>query len=559
MSKNQKGKPKARAPKAVFRQDWSIGQAAAEADGQLLQNCFVDNGLVGQLLNTDDNSSIVLGRVGAGKSALLRHIEDTQPRVVRIDPSLFSIKYICNSSALEFVSELGVKLDPVFQALWKHVLCVEYIRLRFNIKTQSDAKKIWNQITNFLSFNDAKRAAYEYFKEFGGVEFWQTTEVRLKEIDTKLERELTSQLNISHELIRAGATGARKLSEAQRLEVVNNAKTFINNIHMAALQNVVTALADMDQSNHGAKYFIIIDDLDTDWANTETRHRLIRALIETIRRFRPIRQLKIIVAMRTDLLESVVESTRDAGLQIEKLEDFFLRVAWTEGELREVVEKRINHALKQRYTRQSVAFLDVFPREVRQKPTLDYMLERTLRRPRDVILFVNECFKAASGRTEMSPNLIQDAYRTYSANRRVSLLEEWHDVYPDLDLHLDMLAGLRARTAVASIPLASVNHQTLKYVSRDKSHDEVTRAFISLADKQGDSASVAQALGALRPLLSALFKVGAIGFIRPPAGAVIFAGNQPSGFSESAIDLDTTVVIHPMLYAALGVNAAVAS
>ena len=559
MSKGSQKKQKSRPPKAVFRQDWSIGQAAAEADGQLLRECFVDNGLAGQLLDTEANSSIVLGRVGAGKSALLRHIEDTQQRVVRIDPSLFSIKYICNSSALEFVSELGVKLDPVFQALWKHVLCVEYIRLRFNIRTQADAKKIWAQITNFFTMNDAKRVAYEYFKEFGGVEFWQTTEVRLKEIVTKLERELTSQLNISHELIKAGAAGARKLSEAQRLEVVNNAKTFINNIHMAALQNVVTALAEMDNANHGAKYFIVIDDLDTDWANTETRHRLIRALIETIRRFRPIRQLKIIVAMRTDLLESVVESTRDAGLQIEKLEDFFLRVAWTEGELREVVEKRINHALKHRYTRQSLSFSDVFPKEVRQKSTLDYMLERTLRRPRDVILFVNECFKAASGRTEMSPNLVQEAYRTYSANRRVSLLEEWHDVYPDLDLHLELISGLRARTKVGDLPLAAINHQTLKYVSRDKSKDEITRSFINLADKQGDSASVYQALSALRPLLSALFKVGAIGFIRPPAGAVIFAGNQPSGFSESSIDLEAVIVIHPMLHAALGINTAVAA
>lgn len=522
----------------------------------MLRDSFVDNGLAAQLLDTESNSSIVLGRVGAGKSALLRHIEQGQQRVVRIDPSLFSIKYICNSSALEFVSALGVKLDPVFQALWKHVLCVEYIRLRFNIRTQADAKTVWAQITNFFSANDARKMAYDYFKEFGGVEFWQTTEVRLKEIDTKLEKELTGQLNISHEIIKAGAAGAKKLSEAQRIEVVNNAKTFINNIHMAALQNVVTALAEMDKANHGAKYFIIIDDLDTDWANTETRHRLIRALIETIRRFRPIRQLKIVVAMRTDLLESVVESTRDAGLQIEKLEDFFLRVSWTESELKEVVETRVNNALKQRYTRQSVSFHDVFPKEVRQKSTFDYMIERTLKRPRDMILFVNECFKEASGRTEMSPSLIQDAYRSYSANRRVSLLEEWHDVYPDLDLHLDMLSGLRARTKVSDISVESINRLTLKYVSRERKLDDVTGHFHALAEK-GDLASVAQTMVAVRPLLSALYKIGAVGFIRPPASSVIFAGSQPGGFPDSAIDLDTTIVIHPMLHAALGINTAV--
>jgi len=104
--------------------------------------------------------------------------------------------------------------------------------------------------------------------------------------------------------------------------------------------------------------------------------------------------------------------------------------------------------------------------------------------------------------------------------------------------------------------LAAVNHQTLKYVSREKSKDGITKAFIALADKQGDSASVYQAISALRPLLSALFKIGCIGFIRPPSSSVIFAGNQPSGFPESAIDLESVIVIHPMLHAALGINVA---
>ncbi len=57
--------------KVVFRQDWNIGKAAAEADTDLLRQCFVDNGLAAQLEDTNNNASIILGRVGAGKSALL--------------------------------------------------------------------------------------------------------------------------------------------------------------------------------------------------------------------------------------------------------------------------------------------------------------------------------------------------------------------------------------------------------------------------------------------------------------------------------------------------------
>ena len=181
MSNKRKNKTTgSRAPtKVAFRQDWSIGKASAEADEDFLMSCFVDNGLASQLADTSDNASIVLGRVGIGKSALLSHIEKTQSNVIRVDPSIFSINYICNSNALQFVTALGVKLDPVFQALWKHVLCVEYIRMRFNIRTENDAKGAWTRITNALSQNEARKRSYEYFKQFGGVDFWKTTEIRL--------------------------------------------------------------------------------------------------------------------------------------------------------------------------------------------------------------------------------------------------------------------------------------------------------------------------------------------------------------------------------------------
>jgi len=557
MSNKRKNKTTgSRAPtKVAFRQDWSIGKASAEADEDFLMSCFVDNGLASQLADTSDNASIVLGRVGIGKSALLSHIEKTQSNVIRVDPSIFSINYICNSNALQFVTALGVKLDPVFQALWKHVLCVEYIRMRFNIRTENDAKGAWTRITNALSQNEARKRSYEYFKQFGGVDFWKTTEIRLREIEQSLEKQLTANLNISHDLISAGAMGARKLNEKERIEVINNAKYVVDNIQMSSLQSVITALADYDDGNNSGRYYIVIDDLDTEWADTEVRHRLIRALIETIRRFRPIRQLKIIVAMRTDLLQSVINTTRDAGLQAEKLEDFFVRVSWTDSELRSLVEKRINHALKQKYTRSYVEFHDVFPKEVRQKGTWDYILERSLKRPRDVILFINECFKAASGRVDMTPTLVQDAYKTYSASRKFSLFEEWNDIYPDLNLHLDFFSGFRARTKVMDITTHHFNTFMLRYVGREISKDPVTRAMVELAEGNGDVFNLHDGLSAMRELFESAYKVGALGFIFPPIQNVRWVGNNMDHLSSSAIDLNTILVVHPMLHDTLGINA----
>lgn len=545
----------AKQAKVVFRQDWNIGKAAAESDAELLKTCFVDNGLSAQLEDTNNNASIILGRVGAGKSALLAHVSERQEHVTRIDPSLFSIRYISNSNALQFVAALGVKLDPVFQALWKHVLCVEYIKMRFNIRNRSDAASTWAKLTTAITFNEAKRKAYEYFREFGGIDFWKTTEVRLKEIDQKLESKLTSDLMVDAKVIKAGAQGAKTLSESQRLEIIDNAKSFISNIQMASLQSVVEALAEYQSGGSNARYYIIIDDLDTDWADTELRHRLIRALIESIRRFRPIRQLKILVAMRTDLLQSVISTTRDSGFQAEKLEDFFIRISWTDRELKELLDSRINTALKAAYTRSAVNFQDVFPKEVRKQSTLDYILERTLRRPRDVILFINETFKVAAGRVEMTPALVQTAYRSYSFGRRISLLEEWNDIYPDLDLHLGFLSGLRTRTVIRDILPDRYNNFALKCMAREGSADPVTIATVAMAARTGHVSNIFDALPSIRLLCECIYNVGAVGFILPPASGIRWAGNQMDQFAASSIDLDATIVIHPMLVEALGINA----
>lgn len=86
----------------------------------------------------------------------------------------------------------------------------------------------------------------------------------------------------------------------------------------------------------------MIDQLDEDWAETETRYRFIRALIEEIKSFRNLPQVKILVALRQDLLEIVFDRTRDAGFQEEKYEAYLLPLKWTENELEQLIEKRIN-------------------------------------------------------------------------------------------------------------------------------------------------------------------------------------------------------------------------
>jgi len=250
------------------------------------------------------------------------------------------MQHIESSSAIQLLNEIGVSLDVLFQALWKHVLTVEVLRLRYDA---GDENKIREGLDLFFSSKDKKESAREalhYFKEFGGTDFWQTTEMRIREIVQRTEKSLESELGANALGTLAKLKGRNGESLQERKQIRDRCQRAVSNVQMLKLHKVVDALQEvMDDKQR--KYFIVIDDLDTNWAGTQIRYRLIRALIEAIKKFRKIRNLKIVVAMRVDLLDTVFRETRDSGFQEEKFEDFFLRLRWTEAEIIEVIDRRI--------------------------------------------------------------------------------------------------------------------------------------------------------------------------------------------------------------------------
>ncbi len=78
-------------------------------------------------------------------------------------------------------------------------------------------------------------------------------------------------------------------------------------------------LADLSDSDIKS-YYILIDKLDERWVDDSIRFKMIRALIDALKQFKKIRNLKIIADLRSDVLERVVQETGDLGFQREKFE-----------------------------------------------------------------------------------------------------------------------------------------------------------------------------------------------------------------------------------------------
>jgi len=68
---------------------------------------------------------------------------------------------------------------------------------------------------------------------------------------------------------------------------------------------------------------------------------------------------------------------------------------------------------------------------------LDYILERTLLRPRDAIAFANECLAVGVGKGRLSWDDIKTAERSYSNTRVLALRDEWKGTYPGIGAVID--------------------------------------------------------------------------------------------------------------------------
>ena len=164
----------------IFRSNQTIGAVAAEQDKQFLDECFVDTGILSILLDCEDHRCILVGRTGAGKSALISQISSRSEHAISISPDSLSLAYVSNSNIINFFSEAGVKLNLFYRLLWKHVFVVEILKERFGIDTEQRKQNFISSIWTKITRNQKYELALNYLNEWGD-SFWLETDHRVKE------------------------------------------------------------------------------------------------------------------------------------------------------------------------------------------------------------------------------------------------------------------------------------------------------------------------------------------------------------------------------------------
>jgi len=448
----------------VFRYLDKIGANDAESDQRFLEFCFEDTGNVQILTDVSRPECIVVGRTGAGKSALLLEIAKRKGDFcIQMDPEKLSFNHVANSTAIQTISDFGINLDPFYKLLWRHTIAVTILQEKFAIVDVESQRKFVEYIKGKFESRDRRKQkeqsrkkrekVLDYLNEWQD-KFFEEVEYRIVAVTTKFETEVANAVQEAAGIdIRAGAKGLGlrisdqcksnskaldRTAEDITQEVRHKAQSVINKIHAQQLMGILELLDDVID-DPGKPVYVLVDKLDEDWADESIRYRMLRGLLDTVKEFRNVSNAKLIVALRKDLLERLFRECRtDAGFQEDKFRDFQLPLRWHRLQLRSIIDKRVSHLIKDRYTKANVSFEDIAPRKVKFKErrvdTFEFIADHTWGRPRDFIEFLNICISKAESSSRITKQMIMDSLGEYSRNRFRSICQEWFRDYPSLPL-----------------------------------------------------------------------------------------------------------------------------
>jgi hypothetical protein len=531
----------------VFDRHENIGAAAAEDDGAFLLGSFFDSGDVGVLKDTDNNKSIVVGRTGAGKTALLIKLEETEKSSVTwLNPESLSLQYLSNSKIIQYLTELGVNLDLFYKLLWKHTIAVELVRVRYDIKDKKDSERWVDRILSHFERDKKKKDAIEYVSSWGG-KFWEDTHERLKEVTKSLEKQLEGKLGGGYEQFDMSVGGSLNLTEIEKKDVIDNSQRIVNSIQIDKLNTLWGILSEEFCDNNQKSTYVLIDKLDDNWVDDSIRYRLIRALIETVRDVSNIKNAKLIITLRRDLLDRVFRKTRGPGFQEEKYRSFYLTINWSKSELLNILNNRINHLVKRKYTKKIITYQDLLPNTINSESIEDFLVSRTMYRPRDIVEFFNCCIELAHGKKEINSDLLRKAEAEYSTRRFRSLADEWYSDYPEIleytkllnktkkTFRIDSLDEKKLEDFALAVGMADIKHTTELF----KLSHKALNGDINIVDFRDE-------------IINIFYRLGVVGLKTQSTATCSWVFKAGSPVPRAEISNDTKVSICPIFYRVLG-------
>jgi hypothetical protein len=542
--KNKKSHTKTDAVKKFrFNRGTEIGSPDAETD-RVLMGAFITNDAVSSVLEMSNQKSIIIGRTGSGKSALLQYVEKTQEKVTRIEPEAMSLRFLSNSTILKYFRELGINLNFFYKVLWKHVFMIELLKLYFGddiFKKQNWYEYISEKFTIKGKKNPKKERAIEYLKKWSN-DFWLDTEKRVKEIENVVESKFLFETGKKWTDILGGLKSEDNVKQTTIEEYRGKAEQIINDVQAEEIFEIINIMK-FDLFDGTRKFFIIIDDLDKEWIPTDIRYDLISAMVEVVKEFQVFEGVKIVIALRDNLHQILFSGLQHKGGQREKFKPLYLHLEWNKYQLQELVNKRLELV-----TDSSLNIKSAFQKSYNSHTTgFDYMLDRTFLRPRDVISFVNHAIENANNKSFFTLDIIKKAEIYYSIDRLQAIEDEWGENYGEIKDLYSFLVGKYNGFRIKNLK----EEEFINLLAGDNEDAKYKGELLDIVKKfkrEGKFHSI------VKDLMFLLYQIGIVGIKKGPEFEISFYYNKETLVTLSDLELDSKVYVHKAFYSVLKIN-----
>ncbi|QVK33024.1 DNA repair protein [Pseudomonas syringae] len=506
----------------IFRRNTKIGNLDAETD-TFLKSCFLETDVYSNLLSFEDGidfaKRIIVGRTGSGKTALIKQLSEN-PKIKKhltIEAESTVFEHIKNNVFISKLIDNNVDLRIFYKSLWIHVLLVKVVELLY------PGKNFFEMMLDLPTTGKKKynaTLAKEYVEKFKDNFF---NESIVSEITEKMQLELAGGFTLPPAKLDGKAN-------TELTEKIQRATAQYVSTELLRKQKELIKVLTEEKSRDGQHRFIIsIDDLDKSWlSSSEIRYDFINSLLDAFKELLDIKTVKIIISIRTDIIRGIyLKNLR----QEEKDKSLILDIHWDKLQIQKILDNRIDFLIKDKYqSNATTRFSDIFSFPIKNEVAQDYILRRTMLRPRDAIDFVNLCLSEADGSTALNENQVIEAEEKFYVSRKQALCKEWASIFPQITRYINGLAEIETPS------FFSVDIQ-------DKI-EQIQMAILSYTQEASDTLTN-DMVSDFNLLLNIWFIVGVIG-IKKSESLIIY-----SSFEKQELDISDykkEFFIHPLFF-----------
>ena len=393
-----------------FLKELTLGATSAENEMRDLDLYYLETEQYLKALRGE--AHLVVGRKGSGKSAIFLQIRDREREknramniVLDLKPDGYKlIKF--KEKMLSFLEE-GTYLHTV-TAFWEYVL---FLEICYKI-IEKDKKR---HLHDHLLYD-----GYRKLVDLYNVDEYDSEgdfSERMSGLMEKIYSEYQAQYSDKKDV---------RLNAAQVTEL----------IHKHDVKQLKNQLISY-MANKGALW-LLFDNIDNGWPTSGLTHEdllIIRALIDATRKIerefgKRELEVKTAVFLRNDVYELLVKETADRGKEASVLLD------WTDPDLlREVVRLRIVANNLDENTDFLSAWHKIFVSHYKGEETSQYLIDRSLMRPRFLLNLINHCksFSINLNHEIIDSSDIEKGLNAYSSDLLKDIGYELKDVSKESD------------------------------------------------------------------------------------------------------------------------------